>query len=39
VHGQLITVAPVGVAAEQRAALHAQIDERLDPLTIRHRIV
>ena len=39
VHGSLITVAVTGVAEPARAALAARIDERLDPLVMRHQIV
>ena len=38
VHGSLITVAIEGVAEPARAALARQIDERLDPLVMRHEI-
>jgi fatty-acyl-CoA synthase len=35
-HGSLITVALEGVAEGDRAALQRRIDERLDPLVLRH---
>ena len=38
VHGSLITVTVPGVAEADRAALGAQIDERLNPLTMRHAV-
>lgn len=39
VHGTLITVSIDGIAPAQRAAVIESIDQRLDPLTIRHRVI
>ncbi len=39
VHGSLITVTAQGVAPAARAGLEHQMNERLDPLVIRHEIV
>jgi fatty-acyl-CoA synthase len=39
VHGHLITVTLGGVGAAQRAALEAQVHERLNPLVMRHEMV
>jgi len=38
-HGTLIRVEIAGVSEIERAALQQQIDQRLDPLTLRHAIV
>ncbi len=38
-HGSLITVVISGVAEGERAALGQRVDERLDPLTLRHELV
>ena len=38
-HGSLISVSIAGASEIERAALQMQIDQRLDPLTMRHRIV
>ena len=38
-HGSLITVAWSGVPEPERARLARQVDERLDPLTMRHVLV
>ena len=38
-HGDLITVRIDGVAEAGRAALGRQVDARLDPLVMKHRIV
>ncbi|MES1163652.1 MAG: hypothetical protein ABUL50_11385 [Rhizobacter sp.] len=38
-HGSLVTVTVDGAAESERAALSRGIDERLDPLTLKHEIV
>jgi fatty-acyl-CoA synthase len=38
-HGSLISVEIAGASEIERAALQMQIDQRLDPLTLRHTIV
>ena len=38
-HGSLISVSIAGASEIERAALQMQIDQRLDPLTMRHTIV
>jgi fatty-acyl-CoA synthase len=38
VHGSLLTVSVPGVAPADRAALQARIDERLNPLVMRHEV-
>jgi fatty-acyl-CoA synthase len=38
-HGSLISVGVAGAPGAARAAIARQIDERLDPLTLRHEIV
>jgi fatty-acyl-CoA synthase len=38
-HGSLISVGVAGAQGAARAAIARQIDERLDPLTLRHEIV
>jgi fatty-acyl-CoA synthase len=39
VHGTLLTVHISGVAKPEQPELQRQVDERLDPLTLQHRIV
>jgi fatty-acyl-CoA synthase len=38
-HGSLITVTIEGAPEDSRAELERQIDERLDPLVMKHEIV
>jgi len=38
-HGSLISVAIAGVPDSERAALQRQVNERLDPLVMRHEVV
>jgi fatty-acyl-CoA synthase len=39
VHGSLITLALSGVGDADRGALAARVDERLNPLVLRHELV